>query len=116
VDLHHDFPAGHRVVMHIGIEKSKTTGRENSHLAFVKAISHSDLEGPCDDRHVFPLRMPMGRDAIPVRHPQAYGVITTRGAGVALKHRELRTWGQKCRCWPEWNSIAVNVCLSEEAV
>ena len=90
MDLHHDFPAGHRVVMHVGIEISETAGWESSHLAFVKAISHSDLEGPGDDSDVFPLRMPMGRDAISVRHPQAHSVIATRGAGVALEHCQLR--------------------------
>jgi hypothetical protein len=68
VDLHHDFSAGHRVVMHVGIEISETAGRECSHLAFVKAISHSDLEGSGDDGDVFPLGMPMGRDAISVGH------------------------------------------------
>src|ERR1700731_4064959 len=44
VDLHHDFSAGHCVVMHIGIEKSKTAGRVFSHLAFIKAVSHPDFE------------------------------------------------------------------------
>src|SRR5580704_1100549 len=68
VDLHNDFATGHRVVMHIGIEESETAGWESPHLALVKAISHPDLEGSRDDGHVFPLRMPMGCDAVSVRH------------------------------------------------
>ena len=86
MDLDHNFSAGHSVVMHIGIKISETAGRESSHLAFVKAITHANFEGPSDNSDVFPLRMPMWRDAISVRHLQAHRIITTGTTGVALEH------------------------------
>lgn len=46
VDLDHHFSAGHRIVMRVRVEISETTGRESSHLALLKAISHPDLESP----------------------------------------------------------------------
>src|SRR5271165_796537 len=105
VDLDHNFSAGHGVVMHVGIQISETASWENSHLAFVKAISHANLEGPRDDRDVFPLRMPMRRDAISVRHLQTHGVVAAGGTWIALKYCELRPWGHKCRRWTPCNSI-----------
>jgi hypothetical protein len=68
VDLHHGFSTGFCVMMHVGIEIGETAGRESPHLAFVKAISHSNLEGPAEDSDVFPLGMPMRRDAVSVGH------------------------------------------------
>ena len=105
MDLDHNPSAGHRVVMHVGVEISETAGRESCYLALLKAISHPDLESPIDDGHVFPLRMPMGCDAVSVRHLQAHGVIPARGTGVALEHCELRSCGHECRCRTVWNGL-----------
>ena len=105
MNLHHDFSAGHRVMMHIRVEIRETTGWEISHLAFVKAISHPDFKSPTDNSDVFPLGMPMRRDAISVRHLQTYGVISAAGAWIALKYRELCPCGDKCRCRTVWNRI-----------
>src|ERR1700720_2090427 len=91
--------------MHFGIEIGETAGRESAHLAFVKVISHSDFEGSGDDRDVFPLRMPMGRDAISVRHLQTNGIIATRCTGIALKHSQLRARPHERRRWTERNRI-----------
>ena len=44
MDLDHNFPAGHRVVMHFRVEISETAGWEISHLGFVKPVPHSDFE------------------------------------------------------------------------
>jgi len=46
MNLHHDFSACHRVMMHIRVEISEATGWEISHFAFVKAVSHSNFESP----------------------------------------------------------------------
>ena len=59
MNLHDDWSAGHRIVMHVRIENRKTAGRERAHLGFVEFIAHTDLEGPRNDRHVFTLRMPV---------------------------------------------------------
>ena len=46
MDLHHGFPAGHRIVMHVGIEIGETASRESSHLAFVKVVPIPTLNVP----------------------------------------------------------------------
>jgi hypothetical protein len=89
MDLDHYLSARHRVVMHIRIEISETAGWEISHLAFVKAISHSDFEGASDDRNVFPIRMPVRGDAISFRHLQADSVVARRSARIALKYPQV---------------------------
>ncbi len=58
VDLHHDLAAGHRVVVHVRIEKGKTAGGEGGHLVLIEDISHSNFEGSGDDGDVFPQGMP----------------------------------------------------------
>ena len=75
MDLHHDFSTGHRVVMHVRIEKRKASSWESAHFALIEGIAHANLESPGDNRDVFPLRMPMRRDAVSVWHLQAHGVI-----------------------------------------
>src|ERR1700733_2826990 len=92
-------------MMHVGIEKGETTGRESSHLAFVEVVPHSNLEGPGDDSDVFPLGMPMRCDAVSIGHLQAHRVITTGSGGVALENRELRARSHERRCRTVWNCI-----------
>lgn len=46
MNLHHDFSAGHRVMMHIGVEIGETAGWEISHLGFVEVVPHSNFERP----------------------------------------------------------------------
>jgi hypothetical protein len=58
VDLHYSFSAGHGVVVHVGIEKSKAPSRERFHLVVIKVIAHPDFERPGNDSDVFPLRVP----------------------------------------------------------
>src|SRR3974390_3881773 len=105
MDLDYNFPAGHRIVMHIRIKVRKTTRRKVSHLALVKSIPHPDLEGPADDRDVLSLRMPVWGDAISVRHPQSHGVVSAAGTWIALKNCELRACGDKRRCRTVGNGI-----------
>ncbi len=105
MDLDHNFSTGHCVVMHIGIEISETTGWEGSHLALVKAISHSHFKDPCDDSDVFPLRMPMRRDAISVGHLQTHGVIAGGNSWITLKYCELGPCRHKRWRRTVWNGI-----------
>ena len=76
VDLDDDFAIGHGVVVHVGVEISKAASGESGHLGFVKAIAHADLESSGNDGDVFAMRMPMGRDAIAVRHLQTDREVT----------------------------------------
>src|ERR1700690_532132 len=91
--------------MHVRIEIGEATSREGCHRALVKVISHPNLECPRDDGDVFPLGMPMGRDAVSIGHLQAHSVISARGAWVPLKYRELRAWGHERRCRTVRNRI-----------
>ena len=43
--LDNDLAAGHGVVMHVGVEKSKTAGSKRRHLLSVEVIAHTHLEG-----------------------------------------------------------------------
>jgi hypothetical protein len=70
-DLYNGFSASHGVVAHVGVEKGKAPGYERAHLVAVKFIPHPDFEPPGDDSDVFPLRVPMGRDALAIGHLQA---------------------------------------------
>ena len=47
MNLHHDFSASHRVVMHVRIKISETAGREYSHFALVEAVSHTYHQVGC---------------------------------------------------------------------
>ena len=111
MDLDHDFSAGHCVVMHVRIEKRKASCWESSHLALIKGISHTNLESTGDNRDVFPLRMPMRRDALSVGHLQTHGVIPARCAGVALQHGKLRAGGYKCG-WRTVRNAIWHECMS----
>ena len=62
--LHDDLSAGHGVVMHIGVEKGKTTGGKCRHLACVKVIAHSHLEGAFEHSDIFTKGMKVRRDAL----------------------------------------------------
>src|SRR5882762_3426847 len=68
VDLHNRFSASHREVMHVGIEKRKAPGGERFHLVCFELIPHSEFELSGNYRHVFPVRMPVRRDAESIRH------------------------------------------------
>ena len=61
MDLYHGRAVSHCVVLHVGIEESKTACGEGCHLLRLKNISHSNFERSGDDRDVFPQRMPVGR-------------------------------------------------------
>jgi hypothetical protein len=105
VDLHDGFSASHGVVVHVRVEKGKAPGNERFHLVGVKIISHPDFERPGDDRDVFPLRVPMGRDAEAIRHLQANCEVAAGGGGVAFEHGELRTRAHDRRRRPPGNGI-----------
>src|SRR5512137_2384471 len=105
VDLHNGFPGGHGVVVHVGVEESKAPGAERFHLAGIKLIAHADFERPGNDRDVFPVRVPMGRDTEPVRHLQANRETAGRGSWVALEYGKLRTRTHNGRCRPPGNRI-----------
>src|SRR5215467_748148 len=64
--LHDDLAAGHSVMMHLGVEKSKTTGSKRRHLVCVEVIAHTHLERAFKHGDVFPKGMKVRRDAIPV--------------------------------------------------
>ena len=97
MNLDHNLSAGHRIVMHIGIEIGKTAPRKIAHLGLIEAISHPYLKSPCNHSYVLAFRMPVRGDAISVRHLQAHGVIPAAGAWIALKYRELRSCREKRR-------------------
>jgi len=84
VDLHNGFSAGHGIVVHVGVEEGEAPGNESFHFAGVELIAHADFERPGNDRHVFPVRMPMGRDAEPIGHFQANREVTGGGGRVAF--------------------------------
>jgi len=105
VDLDHYLSARHRVVMHIRFDISKTAGWEISHLAFVKAISHTNFEGAGDDRNVFPIRMPVGGDAISIWHLQTHSVVARHSSWIALKYRKLRPHWHRSWCETVGDSI-----------
>jgi hypothetical protein len=65
VDLHDGFSHSHRIVVHVGIEKSKAASNEGFHLVGVKLVAHANFEGSRNDGDVLPVRMPMGRDPKP---------------------------------------------------
>ena len=91
MDLHHGLAAGHRVVVHVWVEKGKTTGGKGGHLFRIKDVTHTKFEGPRDDRHVFPQGMKVRSNPVPVGHLQAYRIVPVRGGRIALEHRELRS-------------------------
>src|SRR5262249_20837760 len=64
VDLHHDLAACHREVVHARIEVREAPCRECRHLAFNKAIAHSDLESSRNHSYVFALRVPVRCNSI----------------------------------------------------
>ena len=82
MDLHHDLSAGHRVVVHAGIEKSKTAGSEGGHFFVLNIISHSNFERSGNDSDVFPLGMPVGCDPVSVGHLQTHRVVTVEAVGL----------------------------------
>ena len=77
MDLHDSLTTGRRVVMHIGIEKAETSVGQCIHLCCLEEVSHRQLESPRDDSHVFPERMPVRWNALPIRHLQADGEVAT---------------------------------------
>jgi hypothetical protein len=81
VDLHDSLSASHGIVMHVGIEKGKAPCSERFHLVGIELIAHADFERPGNDRDVFPLRVPMGSDAEPIRHLQANGKVAVEAVG-----------------------------------
>jgi hypothetical protein len=90
VDLDNGFSASHGVVVHVGIEKSKATGRERGHFVDFEFITHANLERTGNDRDVFALRVKMRRDAETVRHLQANREVAGGGGWVAFEYGELR--------------------------
>jgi len=112
VDLHDSFSASHGVVVHVGVKKSKAPGSERFHFVGVEFIAHPDFEGPGNDRDVFPLRVPMGRDAKPIRHLQANREVTGRGGWVAFEHSELRTRRTTGGAGPQGMVSGVNALVS----
>src|SRR5579859_4826654 len=89
VDLHDGFPGRHRVMVHVGIQKREAPGRERLHLIRFKSVSHPHLELSGDDRHVFPQRVPMRRDAETVGHLQPNCVVAAGPGRIALEYGEL---------------------------
>jgi hypothetical protein len=105
VDLYHDLAGSHCIVVHIGIEESKTAGGEGCHLGRLKNISHSNFERSGDDRDVFPQGMLVGRDPVSVRHLHTHGIFTAGGARVALEYSELCAGGYKWWRRTPWNGV-----------
>ena len=56
----------------------------------VEFIAHADFERSGDDRDVFAVRVPMGRDAEAIRHLQANREVAGGGARVAFEYGKLR--------------------------
>src|SRR6516225_1177261 len=98
VDLHNSFSGGHRIVVHVGVEEGKASGNESFHLAGVKLIAHADFECSGNDRDVFPVRVPMGRDTEPIGHLQANREVAGRAGWVAFEYGKLRTRTHNGRC------------------
>src|SRR5712672_2655916 len=90
VNLHDGFSASHGEVVHVGIEKGKAPGSERLHFVGFELIAHSKLERSGDDGDVFPVWMPMGRNAEPIRHLQANCKVTAGRGWVTLEYGELR--------------------------
>ncbi len=105
VDLHNGFSGGHGIVVHVGVEESKASGNESFHLAGVKLIAHADFERPGNDRDVFPVGVPMGRDTEPIRHLQANREVAGRCSWVTFEYGELRTRTHNRRRWPPRNGF-----------
>src|ERR1700746_2354828 len=91
--------------MHFRVEISATASGEISHLAFVKVVSHAHFESSRNHGDVFPLRMPVWRDAISIGHLQPYRVVPASSTWIALKDRELRPCGHKGWCRTVGNGI-----------
>jgi len=68
MDLDNGFSAGHGIVVHVGVEKREAPGDEHFHLVGIKLVAHANFERSGNDRDVFSVRVPVGRDAEPIRH------------------------------------------------
>jgi len=68
VDLHYGLPTSHGEVVHIGIEKAETPVGQSIHICCLENITHSQLESPLNNGHIFPERMKVRRDAVSIRH------------------------------------------------
>src|SRR6266853_6785923 len=90
VNLHDGFSASHGEVVHVRVEKGKAPGNERLHFVRLELIAHPEFERSGDDRDVFPLRVPMGRNAEPIRHLQATCEVAAGRGWVTLEHGELR--------------------------
>ena len=92
VDLHDRFSLSHGVVVHVGSRKAKLPATK----VFILLASNSSpiptLNVPEMMVTFSRLRVPMGRDAEPIRHLQANGVVAAGSGWVALEHRKLRAW------------------------
>src|ERR1700722_14341718 len=62
VDLHHNIAAGHRVVVHVGIEIGKAARGKTQHAALVEVVAHANFECPRNHSHILAVRMPMRCD------------------------------------------------------
>jgi hypothetical protein len=117
--LHDDLAAGHSVVMHVRVEKSKTTRGKRHHLVCVKVIAHAHLERAFEHSDVFARGMKVRRDAVPVGHFQTHREVPRCCGGIAFEHSKLCAGSEERRCGTPGNGVgservALLVCTLDE--
>src|SRR5580765_3653939 len=105
VDLYDGLSASHGEVVHVGVEKRKAPSDERGHLVGFEFIAHANFERARNDGDVFSVRVPMGRDAEPIRHLQANREVARGGGWVAFQDGELRAGTHHWRRRTPWNGI-----------
>src|SRR5438093_10321508 len=105
MDLNDGLARSSSVVMHAGVEIGEAAGTETHHLAGVELVAHSNFESSRDHCYIFPKRMSMGCNLVPIGHLETNSVVTGGSHGIALQHRQLRSGRDKGRNGPELNLI-----------
>src|SRR5262252_1171786 len=103
--LHDNLSAGHGIVMHVRVEKSKTASGKGRHLACVKVIAHAHLECAFEHSDILAKGMKVRWDAVPVRHFQTHCEVPRCCGGIAFKHSKLCTGREERRCGTPGNGV-----------